>query len=159
MTYKEASYYEMLEKAQAIHPKLVPHLNENGNWVFVLDTTGEETLYDGLSEKFKGTPAWEAFHTIVEGDSQLNWWADGRGYRGTPADILAPLFNAFMKWETDYNEQITAIFPLGYPTEDNVEQFRTEHNRISAELEAKYAGELAAARKIESDYENSKVLI
>lgn len=158
--YHQASYNEMLVEAQKIHPRLFPHLNEDGAWIFVLDNTEQESVYDSLSEDFKGTPAWEAYHTHSDGSDTLTLWGDSFGYRSYPLDVIAPQFNQHYRWETDYSEQISVKFPKGYPDKDSqLSEFRAEHERIIAFLTEKYATERAEADAVIQKYENTKVIL
>lgn len=158
--YRQVSYNEMLVEAQKIHPRLFPHLNENGAWIFVLDNTEQESVYDALSEDFKGTPAWEAFHTPSDGSDVLTLWGDSFGFRDYPLDVIAPRFNQHYRWETDYSNQIRVKFPKGYSEkESQLAEFRAEHERIIALLTEKYETERAEAEKVIQKYENTKVIL
>ena len=85
-----ATFYDMLARVQVDYPDARLSLSDD-RWHLVIDTGVGEAFT--LSERFRGTPAWEMLASYEGGESSLHRWAWNNGYSSLPLDIVAEYFN------------------------------------------------------------------
>lgn len=91
---KRRSYSEMLAEAKKIHPDMQVRLDEiyHEKWEMFMPTDFTENIE--LSEKYKGTAAWEMYENPESGyGSELERYRHKQGFDHVPLDGLAEYIN------------------------------------------------------------------
>lgn len=150
------SYDEMLKAAQKIHPEMKLRVvgENNDEWEMFLPTNSTQP-YE-LSDRFKGTKAWELFLAPYQGfDNALESYRQRKNLHGVPLDGVAEHINLYedqQNWSAPVKAKLHAETDTDFDWNGEVsnEQFiayqRTQV-KVARIIEAEWADRWAALRK------------
>lgn len=158
MTTKDVeniSYDDMLLAAQAVHPDMklrVTGINKD-EWEMFLPTKVSQP--SELSDKFKGTSAWELLNTPYRGfDNALESYRDKKHLHGVPLDGVAEHINLYQD-QQDWAKPVQAAIQaqdgtdFSWDGEVSNEQFiayNATQVKVAALIEAEFKEKWAALK-------------
>lgn len=148
------SYNDMLLAAQAIHPDMklrVTGINKD-EWEMFLPTTGIQP-FQQLSERFRGTKAWELLNTPCSGfDNALENYRSLKKLHGIPLDGVAEHINLYQE-QQEWSGPIHAALHAesgtdfswdGEVSNDQFSAYRITQSKVCELIDAEWSEKWAA---------------